>query len=310
VNLLFMLCVLLSSCSYWMPTTEPKNPEAVTLASVQAKADHYKDHAKESRDAQGFVHNKCDGLLFTALLAVATNTPDRDTILKAQGENGRWYRHALHDCYQKKESASDISNDMMLGLALYAWHFKDLDIVTGVIDYGKAHAWKMGEGDPFRTVLRPTLVATYYMMSKELGKDAGTPPENTQIDLVQEGYEAHLSVLHSLLRAHIAGKASDADIADFKAQAERQPKNALFQAAYHLYLDGDQAAAISGLAEDSLFPPGRLPTVADRCEEYLYQRDNEPGDWTPCPGGDPRPHSGTDLLFALAVSQNKIRTRP
>lgn len=333
-------CILTSTaCSKWKRDTDPKDPTNEIAEHVEAKSSFYVQHADEARDEQGFVHGKCDALLFRALWSVATNRPDRSVIMQAMGDRGRWYRHALHDCYAKGESPSDISNDMLLGLAIYAWQFRDLDIVQGVIEYGKAHNWVMGEGDPFRAIMRPTLIATYYDIARELGADPGPTPQTAPADLtnstydsycgwtghledvcdkaslvatVPTGFEAHLQVLHGLLRALALGGASQTDLDTFKAQADRQSRNALFQAVYHLYLDGDQEAAVAALADDGLFPPGRLPTVADRCEEYLYQRDDDAedpeGDWRPCSGVG-KPHSGTDLLFALAVSKNLVRKR-
>lgn len=303
-----ILAAGLSGCSKWKRDTDTKDPAETTAEHVAEKAKLYVDLEYSAADEQGFYHSKCDGLLFTTLRAVATNRPQRETIMQAMSEPGRWYRHALHDCYSSGGSPADISNDMLLGLALYAWHFKDLDIVTGVINYGKEHKWTMGDGDPFRAIMRPTLIATYYDISRELGADPGDPPKDAS--LVPDGFEAHLATVHALLRALVLGGASQSDLDAFKAQAERQPKNALFQAAYHLYLDGDQKAAVEALADDVLFPPDRLPTVADRCEEYLYQRDDKPNDWGPCADKAAKPHSGTDLLFALAVAENKLRKRP
>lgn len=327
-----LLIFTLAGCSKWKRDNDPKDP-TTTTEHVEAKADVYVAHEGEAADAFGFYHGKCDSLMFTTLRAVATNRAQRDVILKAMGdEPGRWYRHAKHDCYEKGESASDISGDMLLALAVYAWHFGDVEIVQGVIAYGKAHNWTMGGGDPLRTIMRPTLIATYYDMARELGSDQGEPPAqltsesetycgwtghthdvcpaNLQgsADAMPSGFEAHLQVLHTMLRALVLGGASDQNLDTLRAQAGRQARNALFQAAYHVFADGDQTAAMAVLADDALFPVDRLPTVADRCTEYLFQRDDTPGDWGPCEK-DAKPHSGTDLLVALAVAKNKVRSQ-
>lgn len=301
----FTLAILaLSACQREHEPNDPVNP----LAAADKKAAVYLSLAGESKDAHGFVHSKCDGLLFTALHVVGGGQAD---IMQAQGKPGQWFRHAEHDCYDLEQagqpgSKSDISQDMILGLLWWAWETGNLNVVEDLIAYGVEHNWVMGRGDPFRTVLRPNMIWLLYSVKNAL---AGTddvptvPKEEEALGLADFG--DHLEVLRLLLLAHVAGAASEAEMNIFKAHAERQPRNALFQAAYHLYTDGDQSAAGAVLDDPALFPADRLPAVSDRCEEYLWQRD-ESDNWAPCPASV-KPHSGTDLLFALKVAGNKLK---
>lgn len=329
----YAVCLIVLSACGCSKRDKPAIDPVTPLTTLDDKAGVYEAQLSEALDLQGFVHDRCDGLLFRTLLAVARGVEDRELILSAREPSGKWHRHPLKDCYiddRDNGSKSTISNDMLLGLAWWAWEFKAADVVKGVIDYGKAHNWNMGDGDPFRTIMRPSLIITYYDIARKLGVDAGTPlfplleqerwggevstmnygtvlQLNLYTDEVslQTGYEAHLQVLHTLLRAHVLGAASVVDLDVLKSQAERQPNNALFQAAYHLYADGDQSEALKALENEAWFPATRLPTAADRCPEYLFQRDEV--EWAGCSPDGKRPHSATDFRFALKVAQNKLR---
>lgn len=330
------LALALAACSAAKGENEAKDPTTTPADRVRAKAALYLEHAAEAADEWGFLYGKCDSLEFTAISAAVGYAVD---LHQAEGGRGQWFRHALHDCYdldgQPGGSASDISGDMLLGLAWFAWNTGDRDLAVGVIDYGKAHFWRMGRGDVFRTVMRPGLIWTYYEIAKKLGANPGPAPTAAELNSVLElsiaeenaawplrggvaplaeaalsptGYEADLEVMHTLLDAHVNCGASDAQVATLRRQAERQPRNAFFQASYHLYADGDQTVAYSVLDDETLFPSDRLPTRRDRCEMWLWHRD-EGDDWAACPfdADVDRPHAGMDLRWALAVADNQLR---
>lgn len=313
---IFILVFLSLGCGRFKRnhTEQPETNPAIERNRL--KAELYLEHGAEAKGPNGYVHGKCDGLLFNSLYVVAGGTAD---IMASQGEPGQWFRSPEHDCYggAPGEAGSDISQDMFVGLFTWAWHTKQLKVISDVLQYGKDHNWVMGRGDPFRTILRPGMIALAYNIKRELGGDADAvvddasrqPDPSLKLNpLVPTGFEAHLQVVSELVRSHVLGGASDISIAVFKAQAERQPRNALFNAAYHLYTDGDQTQAENALDNGALFPSNRLPTNADRCEEYLYQRDDLPKDWAGCTDDTPRlTHSGTDLLFTLMIVDNKLR---
>jgi hypothetical protein len=194
------------------------------------------------------------------------------------------------------------------------------------MDYVDSHEGRMGDGDPFRTDLRPGLAATFHAI---INLSAGVPlppkienpdpevPVDQQTQLtggindlvVAKGYEAELSVSHILLRGLIYKGVSDFELKLLKAQVDREPRNAFYQAVYHKFTDGDQAAALAILFDESLFPADRLPTTEQYCTDYLWQRDNSPQDWAPCPEKN-EVHSGTDFLFATAVITGTLRQAP
>lgn len=274
------------------------------------------------RDKHGFIeYDQCDSLLFTSLLGCLPEV--KVDILAARDNHGAWYRRPLEypSCYtpskyktaaqvlqaiggsifkrkkiDKKEimkilagSGSTISRDMLLGLAWYCYFKKERDIAEQVIDYAKANNMVMGKGDPSRTIMTPGLLGTFAWVAYRLNGDLHTdlraiPPDID--DEVLTGYQAHLQVLHSFLRWKLVGGTRPGIISQ---QFEREPNNPLFAIAA-----GKYNIALAILANPRLFPPNRLPTVKDRKEEWLPQRDH--GDsWQP--GEGDRVHSGGDFLF-------------
>jgi hypothetical protein len=93
------------------------------------------------------------------------------------------------------------------------------------------------------------------------------------------------------------------DLTDYETlrrYVEESPRNALMHALYHKYKDGDQSKTIAILMDETLFPSDRLPHPKDRCEEYLWQRDDLPKDWQPC--DKQGVHDGVDFLLAAFVA--------
>lgn len=263
----------------------------------------------------------CDWLLFESLRdAVLKKT---DLVPLAMTDAGHWFRTPAHDCRPTGRSASDISRDMLLGLALFFWQIGDAQSAHDVVVYAQGHQGVMGGGDPLSTDIRPGLLSTFMAIEKRVGDGAfPLPPKvedpdpeaqtsvaltsNEIIDLlVQTGYRAHLTVLHIFLRGLVWGGISDLETRILKSQVDRQPHNALYLAVYHKFTDGDQSATIALLMDETLFPHDRLPTTDFFCTDYLWQRDEESSDWQPCPGGTV--HPGIDWLLAAAIVRNGFR---
>lgn len=226
----------------------------------------------------------CDSLLFTSLLE-ASRDSDFD-ITQFRDAAGRWHRCPAKDCYPKK-SKSTISRDMILGLMWYAHIKQRQDIVDGLWDYAHKHLLKMGDGAASRIFMTPGLMSTLAELRFKLsGKSSlwRKVPAKIRSDL--SGFEAHLAVLHLLLRKQLGCKV---DKKVFQAYAKRQTQNALFQ-----YAAGHFAQAAALLLSKRLFPHGRLPQSSDRHEGWLWQRDHG-NDWQPSHGH--QTHTGGDFLF-------------
>lgn len=239
----------------------------------------------------------CDGLLFDSLTAAALH--ESFDITRARNDVGRWDRRPIPD------PCGASSRDMHYGLWTYAYELKDTAILDGEWDYAVAHAWVMDDrGAAVSTLLpddAPTLAQLEY---KAGGHDhfQRTLPVTCLKGL--QGFEAHLQVVKIMERA-LAGAGNTADDACAAAYAASQPRNAFFAAVHGLYT-GDQSAAQTLLSTGTVCPLDRLPTTADRCEPWLWQRDDNSEDWKPCQVGPTSTHSGGDCLIAAALALGKL----
>jgi hypothetical protein len=126
------------------------------------------------------------------------------------------------------------------------------------------------------------------------------------IFLPTKGYEAHLTVLHITLRGMMKGSITYLQKEALKYQKNRQPRNLLFRTAYAKFDDGRMDGIVHELGNmRDKFPDGELPSNANRCEQYLWQRDANSNDWRPCDGNDR--HPGIDYAFLAALINDKVR---
>lgn len=284
---------LLAACG-----SNKSKPPSDLDQQIEDKAAFYLSNA--DLDSQHWPRDtKCDGLLFASLYSISGGPSD--PMLAFDGE--RWHRHHEKDCYPNG-SASSISRDMFDGLFLWVWKNKRRDVIEQVIQYGEEHTnalggWVMGEGDPFRVSIRGSGQALAYEMRWRMGGADHAKRHLPQVYTEVTGYEAHLQALSILLIGLMRGGISDLELKVLKRSSEREPRNALFSALYHEYSDGDRMPAARILLDSALFPTDRLPSSADRCEMYLWQRDDG-ADYRPCPERK-LVHSGIDFLIAKAI---------
>ena len=296
--LIFLL--LLVSCRRVHLNKKTSNP----TAELVAKKHTYCELSKPEYELNDYVVSKCDGVLFTGLHAIGCDYAS----ISLFEDNGRWYRDPEHKCGPTHGGASStISKDMLTGILTYMWWSKDLAAINRMIEYGKANSWVMGECvDTVTTIskciMSPGQISLLYDMQAGLKLGTGTTTSSADGSSdANTGFAAHLDILFILLPGSVHNAISDSELQTLKEQSERQPKNALYQAAYHKFKDGDQTIAISLLQDISKFPVDKLPTLQDNyCTEYLYQRDDTPKDWDPCPAST-GVLSGTDLIFATTI---------
>jgi hypothetical protein len=291
----FFILLFLLSCGTHKPV--PVEDSSV-WGKVRAKRDTYIELAKAQVDSYGWLNPPCDGLLFNSLAAYS-GFPVNPML--AEREPGLWERHPAFDCYKGGAKGSSVSRDMFRGLFIYLLSMQDRDALIRVREYGKAHGWVMGSGEWSRTYFNP-------LIRNQLARmiDETEPRQEEEEDTI--AYEDHLAVLGIYTEYLIYGKILDIELKTLEAYAKDHPRNALFQALYHKFSDGDQSRALEVLLDETLFPADRLPTEQDHFTHYLWQRD-EDEDWQPC---DPRPeqkrscegglsHAGVDFIFAVAV---------
>lgn len=106
----------------------------------------------------------CDALLWASVSKYAA--VQNIDLTEARDSLGKWYRRPSKDCFDKGDSRSDISGDMVAGLAL-ALDKKDIE---KLIKFGKAVNWDMGRGDPGATILKPNLIA---VLGRIVGQNLG-----------------------------------------------------------------------------------------------------------------------------------------
>lgn len=294
--------------------------------ATRRKRDLYLTLARSQADARGWLDDThCDALLFDGLYAAAGGLA-RIEDAEDHDHPGKLHRHWEQDCYKNqllppaerppgKSSGSTISRDMFMGYLQWTLSSRDLALLERVIAYGEAHAlrglpflWLVGEGDASRTVLTPALVTLLYQTREFLG-GAPVPPAAAGFEGFGRcsGYECHLEALHILALDRMGLVPSDSSRALLASMVEKEPRNALFQAiAARVFQDeAARTRAFEILLDESLFPAERLPTSADRCSDYLFQREAEHDGvvspaWAPCEEG--KTHDGIDLIFSASVA--------
>lgn len=284
----------------------PKSPEQENKSlrpELVDKVARYK--AIQRLDEYGFTSPKCDSTLFTALCKTAGGCEGTDLFLAEDtSAPGRWYRHALHDCYPS-QSGSDISRDMLLGVLIYLAKTRNLDALLAIQAYGRENDWIMGRGEVSRTYFTPLMQSNLGRAIVHSGGFTVVPEPVTDLP-VNTGYQAHLDVLGIFLRGMTGGEITTPELYYLGEQVKREPENALFQAVYHRFSDGKQTAAEDILMGEARFPADAMPTSTNYCTEYLWQRDSkrdgQPShDWRPCPD-EAKTHDGVDFLFAAFVA--------
>jgi hypothetical protein len=121
------------------------------------------------------------------------------------------------------------------------------------------------------------------------------------------GFQRHLAVLTTTRNGLLDGAINDNSLKQLELAALAQPRNALYVAAYHLYGDGAQEAAFDGLLDSALFPASVLPTAANYCAEYLFQRDQDQSDWQPCPPAAGAEGRGIEWVFAATLALGVVK---
>jgi len=246
----------------------------------------------------GFIeHKHCDSLMFTSLLGCL---PDMVIDIDAAFDKntGMWHRRPLEcPCYPK-HSKSTISRDALLSLAWFIYYNNRLDLSEQVLSYAFSHWLKMGKGTGLegwsRIIMTPSLLATYAWVSYRLGGPSRAWLRWIPVSFgpkLMKGFQAHLQVLHILLRRNLTGELSATDKHILKEQAKMNSKNALFQ-----YANDNIEEAKLLLENEQWWPADRLPTRGDRKAAWLFERDFG-SDWEATSDNPNKIHTGADFLF-------------
>lgn len=296
-RLLLLLFALL--CSPLTACGRKRSPARETHTSLQelvAKRAYYRQLAPHNWD----VSSECDALLFVALTQVGLG--EQGDVGAAESEPGKWNRKQGPEFAD--ECSSDISRDMFAGLFTWIWEFKRLDVAQALWNYGVQNNWKMGEERNFeehfdRVYFRPGTVGMLAELIYSLGGEnhwerslLTVTPQSTE-----PGFQSHLTMLTLYLLGEMHGGLTGGELDDLQKIRDLSPNNALAQALYHRYTDGDQSVATKLLLD--VWPADRLPTGKDWKEAWRTQRAD--GDTGLQPGDSDEVHSGGDLLFVCRV---------
>lgn len=286
------------------------------MSKLAQKYELYKQLIVQQQDEYGFIdHKYCDATLFTGLAGCVTGV-DVNMWAAFDPEYMMWHRRPLdkpcYNCGDEDPKGSTISRDMLMGLLWYSAFNVDRAMVDSIVFRAITRFGFMGCAGSLKVLLTkcqimPPLFVTALLLRNKLrgGRWYDRFLEYIPADFgpVKVGYQAHLQVLHIMLRSIITGYISPGQLKKLEQQAARMPRNALFQLAV-----GNTHAARKILEDESLFPADRLPAAKDRKESWLWQRDSDDsdGDWEPSKKNEV--HHGGDFLFAywlLEILENK-----
>jgi hypothetical protein len=295
-----MLIPFMATALVGCGSTKPKKPQPIK-PELSAKAELYEQLVKLHQDPFGFIMtDQCDSTLFSGLLSAAMPVE----ILAAQSAPGVWHRRPGHDCGPSfGNSRSSISRDMMVGVFYYLWYNDDLKSATELMEDLKSNDYKLrGEGTVGELLMTPAMMNTLAELIKKMGgKSYERELLMPAVFGKEDGFVAHLTVWHILLRGQILGAITDLDKDILSHHRHRQPKNPFFLAAYHKYTDGNFDEPVTLLMDDSEWPNDRLPTQKEHCSNWPIERDYTEKDWGPCNEGSPKVHSGAELILIYKI---------
>lgn len=305
--------LLLFGCSLTKKSDEKLNPNPDL--TIEEKARDYCEDSKVLEDEYGFVGSCGDQVLFNSLRSTSCNNGTQ--IYKAENPAipGEWFRDGKRACKIPEQTKTRFSRDMAIGLMFYLWQQHDakaLQEIEELITYSKNKGWYLCDApEPLRTsrcYVNPNLKGTMYELAYQLGgtdnKARKVPYIPSEPAIKVTGFEAHLSVLHILLRGMMTGSITFLQKEALRYQKNREPRNLLFRTAFAKFDDGNMANIVNELKAMKEFPDDRLPDTFARCEPYLWQRDFG-DDWKPCAGA--LTHPGIDYTFLVALINDKVR---
>lgn len=348
---LIVLLLALHGCAALEKDNEPKSPTPPLNEAVKARVEAYRPLIRAQLDGHGLVRQGGsigDSALFSCLARVAGAADfDPAILLRATGQPVRHPDIAPGPPNAEGKRGTPVSRDMVSGIL---WCFLDLQregqaaealaLVTKMIDFGKAHRLKFGtevgwlfcteedraayaikDDDWFgKCWMTPSIIKDTYRVAKLVGYQCDETCQaymalGANVPANSTGFQRHLAVINTVRNGLVEGAINDNSLRlVLQKAAEEQPRNGLYVAAAALFGDGDQTAAWAALDDTKLFPPDALPTGANYCTEYLFQRDDDSGsgrdepDWLPCkvPGPD-SDGRGIEVVFAGALSLGEIR---
>lgn len=184
----------------------------------------------------------------------------------ARQSDGKIHRRPNNPCFKDGVdlgAKSTISKDMLLGYVYGIWRSGNKEALDGLFEYGKSHNWIMGEpaSDVGRVLLTPNGIATLCRAMRSFG---GSDKTECHLPVSfasgNEDYQEHLAVLGILLWGEVSGELGLTDqipkggLETLTDIAYKHANDALFQAAYAQYTDGNYTRSVDLLLGDYSYP--------------------------------------------------------
>lgn len=208
----------------------------------------------------------CDATLWAGLAKAA----GVDTVDLEQADYGSGEIHRVpspDDCYAS--GSTSVSRDMLLGYTYGMFRTGNAEAIQLILNFGEHHSWIMGkpEASLGEVLLTGNLMGAMARATCEMNSYCpiykAIMPLHSKSD---KDYVRHLTVLYILLNGEIdspvklslggaMGNITTSDLDILKWHAEQDPKDLLFQAAVHLYSDGDFNEVADELLADEFYVP-------------------------------------------------------
>lgn len=255
----FFLLLILFSCGKKHDESDFKVP--LRIDNLRARYEEGIQKAKDTWDKETGWPDKddCDATLWAGLgRASGVSTVQLD---RAKQADGKIHRRPGEPCWKDGKdlgAKSTISKDMLLGYVYGMWRASDSSNLSYLFSYGRDHNWVMG--DPFpemasRVVLTPNGIATLCIALRKLG---GEDRQECKLPTIfasgSEDFEKHLAALGILLFGEVAGEIPSDAFQTLKDLAKENTRDALFQAAFATYDNGDFSTAVNLLLDGYVYP--------------------------------------------------------
>ena len=281
------------------------------LDFLQAKSSSYLRWVSKVNDKQGWVGPKCNGLFYTSLLAALGESYVKVDLGEDTENRGKWFSDRAHECFLNKKSKSTIDERNLLGLLFWILQKKELKKIEDLIVYGELHDWKMGEAENqellwSEVTVKDNLKSTIFLIRDYV---AGVVPsgkdEWRMYDTSSSGRKAFNEGFEIMMRIIAKKQVSGEDIAWFKEQQRKNPKNPFYLAVYDNITNAKENRAVDLTLDESIFPSHSLPSQSNRCADFVLDLDNNDLGLKPCPRKGKR-HSGVDLTLANFLITTKL----
>ena len=206
------------------------------------------DEISEEENQFEWVIEGCDAMLYHGLYEAVIKR-GTSALLYAQAglTKGRFYRRPGVECYKAKQSASTWSRDMGLGLIYACFRNNDHTILGQHYQYGKTHAWKMGDGAISRIYYTPQFASLLDQAKFKARGDDYKWYKRVRYSMPKglDGYQAHLQVLIIAMIGEMYGKIPYRMFQRLKEHSDRKPRNPLFASVYARYGGCNQRAVLA-----------------------------------------------------------------